>query len=434
MRIEFDVTVTTPLFIGGNDSRRLITCNQFEAKQLLTAEGLRVPSLRGAMRFWFRAIAGRVTSDLAEIKTLETRVFGGTSGDATRSAVRIQSWPLGEIDVGQYGVRMNKDERPKRWAIEPGTQFRLAISSHHPQLLRIAVGCLWMVSNFGGVGARTRRGFGGILIEPLSSDEQTRALVNDVLSQPLIDGNENAVEEACGIQAMEEPMKANMLKRKEVKLNEQLNSSLLNTLDAYNANVSCLKNSIYRLLIEQRNYIPHQEAQHLKKYSRLGQWWYMLPNVNADAPIGWQAWGSALKCAREDIYNGFKNHLQLRHIGSPPPQPEDRTNPSDDYIRSTIGNAHRRDSQLGINKSRVGRFASPLSISVVPLCFGGNITRHIIVVCLFDNSWGSSVRLNEHMRRVGEIGHHSLASSLTDYMSSLRDVWRVEGPKSVESI
>lgn len=59
--IEAELEVVTPLFLGGAD--------QSEAE-------IRGASIRGAMRFWFRALAAQ--TDPASLRDLESDVFGDT--------------------------------------------------------------------------------------------------------------------------------------------------------------------------------------------------------------------------------------------------------------------------------------------------------------------------------------------------------------------
>lgn len=60
--ITLRLRVTTPLFNGHDD------------------ESLRVSSLRGAMRYWFRALAGtKVGPSIRTLRRLEDEVFGSTT-------------------------------------------------------------------------------------------------------------------------------------------------------------------------------------------------------------------------------------------------------------------------------------------------------------------------------------------------------------------
>ena len=59
---EFEVEVVTPLFLGG---------------AYLGKAELRVPSMKGALRFWWRALHG--SDDLEHMKERESAIFGSTT-------------------------------------------------------------------------------------------------------------------------------------------------------------------------------------------------------------------------------------------------------------------------------------------------------------------------------------------------------------------
>ena len=70
----FDLQVVTPLFSSGYNRR---------------AVEIRPPSVRGALRFWFRAMMSGVTgADVADVNALEAGVFGNTSY-ASKARIRV---------------------------------------------------------------------------------------------------------------------------------------------------------------------------------------------------------------------------------------------------------------------------------------------------------------------------------------------------------
>lgn len=179
--------VTTPLFNDGGDDDA----------------GLRVPSLLGAMRFWFRALAGaHLGPDLPAVAAWEARVFGGASaGGDDRSASSPVQWriprqpasvPTGTTPAwlpshGRRGGRHGPPPGQDRWLVyllgqgladlrnctltrghvPPGQQIDLKFRRRQrtdDAALGLALTSLWLTAAFGGVGARTRRGFGGIRI------------------------------------------------------------------------------------------------------------------------------------------------------------------------------------------------------------------------------------------------------------------------------
>jgi CRISPR-associated protein Cmr1 len=178
--------VTTPLFNGGADAGAA-------APDL---DGVRVASIRGAMRFWFRALAGALTGpDLRLLGALERRVFGGigdeAAGGASASplllripdppqATRAFSFPQGQDGTWLgylLGLGLMRPDRggPQllRPCVPPDTTFELKVGFRHDRRASVqerdavealAFASLWLACTYGGFGARTRRGFGGLRI------------------------------------------------------------------------------------------------------------------------------------------------------------------------------------------------------------------------------------------------------------------------------
>jgi hypothetical protein len=213
--------VTTPLFNGGADSGG----DTVRGTGFRPADdaGVRVASIRGAMRFWFRALVGAATGpDLGELARLERRVFGGAAdqgqaeqrpagegrpgqdvgggGAASPLLLRIPRQPAVVPATGSHGflpaasVPVNQRRRdPSRWLlylmgqgladmgnciirrpyVAPGDEFELKIGFRHHRdttaaeqtaIETLAFASLWLTCTYGGIGARTRRGFGGVKI------------------------------------------------------------------------------------------------------------------------------------------------------------------------------------------------------------------------------------------------------------------------------
>lgn len=191
-----NLKVTTPLFSSGAD-------------QKATGDtGIRVASLRGVMRFWFRALAGSRTGTSPDglnlLAAMERRIFGGP-GIPSACVMRIPAdgRNLKVISVDQrhsfirhQGSLEERRKDPTRWIVyllgqglgdlanmtvvrpyvNPGSTFQLMIRFTHqrtdPPELRAAVtalayASLWLTCALGGLGSRTRRGFGGIRITGL---------------------------------------------------------------------------------------------------------------------------------------------------------------------------------------------------------------------------------------------------------------------------
>ena len=175
-RAVFDFEVVTPMFLSG-------------PRPAAPAE-LRPPSIRGAMRFWFRAMMGAVLPSLSvdQVYALESRVFGNTRfGSSVKIRVaRLDPWsayggctPDSDCEghmtfspqefpgvvylCGQGLLRYSHGDgcfHPRRGYVEPASRFRLDLASPSQKVLDIATGCLQLMQWFGGLGARTRRGLG----------------------------------------------------------------------------------------------------------------------------------------------------------------------------------------------------------------------------------------------------------------------------------
>jgi hypothetical protein len=190
--------VTTPLFNGGADPGG---AGGFRPER---EAGLRVASVRGAMRFWFRALAGTVVGpDLDLLGRLERRVFGGVGAKAGKTVpspliLRLSEPPaLSSEPVPAFlaapdgrwigyllGLGLMKLERGKprltRPFLPPGPapvelkmRFRHAVGGTNEIVQAVealAFASLWLVCTYGGIGARTRRGFGGMRITEVAGD------------------------------------------------------------------------------------------------------------------------------------------------------------------------------------------------------------------------------------------------------------------------
>lgn len=191
--------VTTPLFNGGADAG---------AGAGATGEaGVRAASIRGAMRFWFRALAGALTGpNLRLLGALEQRVFGGIGEDdsggpsSSPLLLRVSSQPAVVLPSGAHSFlpspsqplaeRRQDDSRwilylmgqgladlarmeIRRPYVGVGQRFDVKVGFRHARdaddesrtaVEALAVASLWLACTYGGIGARTRRGFGGVRI------------------------------------------------------------------------------------------------------------------------------------------------------------------------------------------------------------------------------------------------------------------------------
>lgn len=202
----------TPLFGGG-----------VEAGIADPVTVVRAASIRGQLRFWWRACRAAGYVSMAEMKVREDEVWGSTERP---SSVVIEVLPDQDnfitsepafqvaLEGGRRKVKASpkiapyaafpllpdKDEqRQIGWKSEDvlaGVMFTLSL--RYPQSLQFDVqAATWAWETFGGIGARTRRGFGalrllsdGIGAHDLPADSvQIEQAINDQLAKFVADGS-----------------------------------------------------------------------------------------------------------------------------------------------------------------------------------------------------------------------------------------------------
>ena len=156
--MTLECETVTPLFLGGADPRG--------------APELRAPSLRGALRYWFRALLAE--PDLFRLRQREAEVFGNQER-ASPLSIRVSSaqppkvqtwdprrWPPGLVYLG-FAFRSVQGQLARQ-AFDAGWRFQVLLSARHDDVLRQALASFWALLHVGGLGSRTRRGFGTIRI------------------------------------------------------------------------------------------------------------------------------------------------------------------------------------------------------------------------------------------------------------------------------
>lgn len=166
--ITFTCEIITPMFLAGADG--------------LTPE-LRPPSIKGALRFWWRAMHGDML--VSNLKKAETEIFGGGGEKARRSAVIIR------VGNKSLDIVVNKDNSidQKQWPgtgyllysvlymnerdyFNPNSEFILSFSSCYPDKLKEVVKAFVCLVLFGGIGSRSRRGAGSIFVKSIDGNAE----------------------------------------------------------------------------------------------------------------------------------------------------------------------------------------------------------------------------------------------------------------------
>jgi len=181
-RVKFKLKVLTPLFMGGADPHG--------------EPELRAASIRGAIRFWFHAIAGAVTSDPGEVYKLESEVFGNTE-KKSKVVVRVIKQPKSDssrclpakakyIGFGLWDIKTQAVRpcfHPTRTGQDEGEIEIIFSENIHPWAIYYP---LWFIQNIGGLGARARKGFGSVIFSTTRCDGRfiLKQPIKDVLSKP----------------------------------------------------------------------------------------------------------------------------------------------------------------------------------------------------------------------------------------------------------
>ena len=196
--IEATYRVVTPMFCGGADPER-------------RAE-LRLPSFKGVLRFWWRALAWtRLDGDLGRIRREEDALFGSAGGGQSRVLMRLahdsnlQTVKKGEVltayqegrePVGEgarylgYGVmeafaNRRKDSRAgelTRACLRSPFEFTVRLRVREGDRSETENGCqlaslidaLICLGTHGGMGAKSRKGYGSLVIRSLRVNGEPR--------------------------------------------------------------------------------------------------------------------------------------------------------------------------------------------------------------------------------------------------------------------
>ena len=173
--IKLGIVTTTPLFSGD------------DTVYTPASTAVRVPSIRGQLRYWFRTLAtAHGLTDPAALWEREQAVFGSTHTPG-RIALRIDNPPTlqsphrtpkwaqdtdkpfsGRHYLLGQGLWDNKTGLTRGY-LDRGQGFTLRIKpSSDPTLNALFFYSLWAWLTFGALGARSRRGFGQLRLDTIT--------------------------------------------------------------------------------------------------------------------------------------------------------------------------------------------------------------------------------------------------------------------------
>lgn len=184
--------IVTPMFLGGADQT--------------PSDGIRPPSVKGALRFWWRALSwGRfragATDDEAALKKLhekEAKLFGSATDDKnggqglfllrlerTRFSNEVMTTPAPAgigylLGQGLYdprnGGKYNRAALAKNQDIKVTLLFKGTVSVAERQEIEKT---LWMLGLLGNLGSRARRGFGSLSLQAIEGSTLDQRIPTD---------------------------------------------------------------------------------------------------------------------------------------------------------------------------------------------------------------------------------------------------------------
>jgi CRISPR-associated protein Cmr1 len=187
---EYEISLVTPLFGGG-----------VEAGKPDESMPIRATSIRGQLQFWWRATRGARFADHSELFARHAEIWG-TTERASPLEVVVRNAPPDKLPAcAEYKPRNEADDRLQlhwnhpfngrelpyalfpfqgqlsrdwRTVVEPPATFietaAFTLRLRYPKELSEDVEtAVWAWVNFGGLGARTRRGCGALLCKELAA-------------------------------------------------------------------------------------------------------------------------------------------------------------------------------------------------------------------------------------------------------------------------
>jgi len=137
---------------------------------------LRVPSFKGAVRFWWRALKWHVVQDVGELQRQEASLFGSSEGGQSRVLMRLEKHIVSSSKVTEhwspaswqrytgYGLR-DKGDR----CFLPACDWKLSLTAVHcgDAEMESLLDALKLFGLVGGLGSRARKGWGSTTLVAL---------------------------------------------------------------------------------------------------------------------------------------------------------------------------------------------------------------------------------------------------------------------------
>lgn len=161
--------VVTPMFLSGADQSK--------------AE-LRLPSFKGALRFWWRALAWqRFGDNITALKNAENELFGSTHTGQSRVRMRLSGTPVETESQHKFPRNswqsyigfglIDEPNQTSREYIKPGLEFTVQLSCQRcsDEQSEQVVQALMLLGLAGGLGGRSRKAWGSVTLMSLRRNQ-----------------------------------------------------------------------------------------------------------------------------------------------------------------------------------------------------------------------------------------------------------------------
>lgn len=153
----------TPMFLTGADNK--------------TPE-FRIPSLKGVMHYWWRAV--QHADNLDVMRNLEGQLFGSSDTEIGGSKFRLIADVLRQNNDKEAMLPHKFGSARAKSSCFKGS-FSIKIVSRNPQICRQAVAVAELSAILGGLGKRSRRGFGSYYLVPDQvEDQKEKSDISDI--------------------------------------------------------------------------------------------------------------------------------------------------------------------------------------------------------------------------------------------------------------
>ncbi|HHW44410.1 type III-B CRISPR module RAMP protein Cmr1 [Desulfofundulus thermobenzoicus] len=155
-----------------------------------TEAELRPPSLKGLLRFWFRAVALPSLGSWQAVQKVENELFGSTNGQAGFILSIMNSHGLKQVQpdqdwkkwhgLGYLGYGVVDRGMTRQPYLKHGGVFTLKVmlkDNVSPQIGSLLPVALKALGLFGAAGARARKGFGSLSLESLRHNGEEKWVV-----------------------------------------------------------------------------------------------------------------------------------------------------------------------------------------------------------------------------------------------------------------